>query len=136
MRLSSLKLTLMTLILCGLLLWLNAAYAGERAEADISCAPAGRDFAYDCEIALTGRKSGEPMEGAELVLGADMPSMPMAHNVRPVSAEPGAGRGEYHARIELEMYGEWVLRLDVSGPTRDKIIVKKHFGKSEVSDIK
>jgi hypothetical protein len=53
--------------------------------------------------------------------------MPMAHNVKPVKAKPGAAPGEYAARIELEMFGEWALRLNVRGPARDVIVKKLDF---------
>lgn len=57
-----------------------------------------------------------------------MPSMPGAHNVRPVPAEPHDTPGMYRARIELEMTGEWVLRLDFTKPERDRLNKKLHFG--------
>ena len=109
-------------------LWTGAAVAAERARATIECAPTATRLVYDCKIMLMGRKSGAPLEGAKLVVGADMPSMPLAHNIRPVTATPGGGPGMYEARLELEMHGEWALRLDVSGPLRDRLIHKMHFG--------
>ena len=104
------------------------ALAGERVAADVSCAPAAEKLTYDCMIMLKGKKSGEPVEGAEVVVKADMPSMPLAHNVRPVEAAPGSMPGHYTATLELEMLGEWALTLDVSGPTRDRIVKKLDFG--------
>jgi hypothetical protein len=95
-----------------------------RLEADVNCAATKHDLVYDCRILLKERGSGKPVTEAELTLGADMPSMPMAHNVRPVKAAPGAAPGEYTARIELEMFGEWALRLDVRKPVRDRIVRK------------
>ena len=73
---------------------------------------------------LTEAKSGKPVSGAEVSVGADMPSIPMAHTVRPVKAKPGKAPGEYLARIELEMAGEWSLKLNARGPVRD-VIAKK-----------
>ncbi len=105
-----------------------AAWAAERAKATVDCRPTEHKLVYDCAVSLAGRKSGQPLDGATLVIGADMPSMAMAHNVRPVTAMPTGQPGGYHARIELEMHGEWALRLDVSGPTRDRIVRKLHFG--------
>ncbi len=68
------------------------------------------------------------MAGAEISVGADMPSMPMAHNVKPVKATPGRSRpGSTAARIELEMYGEWALKLYVRGPVRDVVVRKLEF---------
>ena len=108
------------------------AWAGERVAADVSCAPAAEKLTYDCTIMLTGRKSGDPVEGAGVVVKADMPSMPLAHNVRPVQAAPGAMPGHYTATLELEMQGEWALTLDVSGPTRDRVVKKLDFGAGEM----
>ena len=116
------------LALASAMAWSGVAPAAERAKAQVVCAPTGKKLVYECEIMLMGRKSGAPLEGAKLVVGADMPSMPLAHNVRPVTAAPGRKPGMYTATIELEMHGEWALKLDVSGPTRDRLIHKMHFG--------
>lgn len=110
------------------------APAGEGPDADVSCSPTDEELVYDCMIMLKGKKSGEPIEGAEIVVKANMPSMPMAHNVRPVQVMAIGGPGSYHARLELEMYGEWVLMMDVSGPFRDRIIKKLQFGQMEHGD--
>ena len=104
-----------------------APAAAQRLAADVDCKPTRHDLVYDCRIALKEAKSGKPVSGAEISVGADMPSMPMAHNVKPVKAKPGAAPGEYEARIELEMFGEWALRLDVRGPVRDVIVKKLDF---------
>ncbi len=112
----------------GLILLPGSAIAGERVKADIDCAPTAEDLVYDCTIMLTGKNSGGPIEGADVTVNADMPSMPMTHNVRPVKAMPMGGPGGYHAQIELEMYGQWAITLDVEGPTRDRVIEKLQFG--------
>jgi hypothetical protein len=98
--------------------------AGQRLDAEVDCKPTKHDLVYDCRFLLTEAKTGKPVSGAELAVGADMPSMPMAHNVKPVKAAPGAAPGEYTARIELEMFGEWALKLDVRKPMRDRIVKK------------
>ena len=110
----------------GLLLTAPAP-AGERADADVACEPAGEKLVYDCLIMLKGRKSGAPLEGAAVTVKLDMPSMPMAHNVRPVEAMAGSMPGQYRARLELQMHGIWTLTLDVSGPTRDRVVRKLQF---------
>ena len=51
-----------------------------------------------------------------------------AHNVRPVKAAADSMTGHYTATLELEMHGEWALTLDISGPTRDRVVNKLHFG--------
>ena len=104
-----------------------SSLAQQRAAADVACKPAGKALTYDCSIKLSEMASGKPIEGAKLTVGADMPSMPMAHNVRPVAAKPGSEAGMYTARIELEMQGEWALKLRVSAPVKDQIIKKLRF---------
>ena len=101
------------------------AALAQRLDAEVDCKPTKHDLVYDCRFVLKEAKTGKPVSGAELAVGADMPSMPMAHNVKPVKAAPGAAPGEYTARIELEMFGEWTLKLDVRKPVRD-VIVKKY----------
>ena len=115
----------------ALLLFPAAGHAAERVKAKVDCAPAGKRLVYDCTIMLTGKKSGTPVAGAKVVIGADMPAMAMAHNVRPVNAMAMGKPGMYHAKLQLEMYGEWALKMDVTGPTRDRIIHKMHFGAPE-----
>ena len=117
------------LVVAGLAQLPVLAGADERKAADVECAPVEREaLVYDCTIALTGRKSGAPIADAEFTVGADMPSMPGAHSVRPVPAEPHGAPGTYRARIELEMTGEWALKLDFTRPRRDRLIRKLHFG--------
>jgi hypothetical protein len=96
----------------------------QRLDAEVDCKPTQHDLVYDCRFVLKEAKTGKLVSGAELAVGADMPSMPMAHNVKPVKAAPGAAPGEYTARIELEMFGEWALKLDVRKPVRDRIVKK------------
>ena len=97
----------------------------QRVQAELDCQPAKALLTYDCTIRLS--QGGKPLEGAEVSVGADMSSMPMAHNVKPVKAVPGDRPGEYRARLELEMTGEWAVKLRLSGPLRDQIIVKRNF---------
>ena len=125
-----------TLAALGFALLAAPALAGERAAAAVACEPTAEALVYSCAILVTGRKSAEPVVGGALSVKADMPSMPMAHNLPPASAVPVAGApGRYMARLELEMHGEWALAIEVDGKTaetaarvRDKVIVKQHFG--------
>ncbi len=106
----------------------SAASAGERAKADVDCKATGEKLVYDCMIMLMNKKSGDPIPGAKVLVKADMPSMPMAHNAPPVTAEAMGKPGDYHARLKLEMHGEWALTLDISGPLRDRLVKKLHLG--------
>jgi len=107
------------------------AALAQRLDAEVDCKPTKHDLVYDCRFVLKEAKTGKLVSGAELAVGADMPSMPMAHNVKPVKAAPSAAPGEYTARIELEMFGEWALKLDVRKPVRD-VIVKKFSAREPV----
>ena len=99
--------------------------AAQRAQAELECRFTGTDFVYDCLIRL--KRAGEPLPGASITVGADMPSMPMAHNIRPVKAKPGKNPGEYLARLDLEMRGEWAVKLRLAGPVKDQLILHYDF---------
>ena len=91
----------------------------------MQCKATGKDLIYDCVIRLA--RGGEPVNGAQLTVGADMPSMPMAHSVNPVKARPGKGPGEYLVRLDLEMQGEWAVKLRLAGPVRDQLVLHYEF---------
>src|SRR6266851_10060744 len=78
-------------------------------------------------INLSDPRSGEALTGVDVTVGADMPSMPMAHNVKPAKAMPGNEPGTYRAHIKLEMHGDWVVKLDLAGPVRDRIVKSMRF---------
>jgi hypothetical protein len=94
-------------------------------KADLECRSTGTDFVYDCTIRVT--RGGKPLEGARITVGADMPSMPMAHNIKPVKAQPAQAPGEYRARLDLEMLGVWAVKLRLAGPVRDQLILHYEF---------
>lgn len=97
----------------------------QKIDARIDCKSAGAALVYDCTIRLT--RGAQPLSGVQVSMGADMPSMPMAHNVKPVMAKPGRQPGEYQARLALEMQGEWTVKLRLSGPVRDQIVKTMRF---------
>ncbi|KAB8144433.1 FixH family protein [Chloroflexia bacterium SDU3-3] len=63
---------------------------------------------YDLFVTLKD-SAGKPIDGADVVLTLDMPSMPMGVN-RPV-AEP-AGSGRYKVTTAFSMEGDWVITVD------------------------
>jgi YtkA-like protein len=111
----------------------GSALAQVRARADVACRPAGAMLQYDCTITLTNARTGEPLPGVTLTVGADMPSMPMMHNVRPVQATPGADAGIYQARLTLEMHCDWSLQVNLSGPLRDRLVTILRFDPDRVT---
>jgi hypothetical protein len=114
----------------------GAAHAQVRAKAEVACAPAGETLHYDCVIKLADARTGEPISGVTLSVGADMPSMPGMHNAPPVKATEQAEEGAYLARLVLEMHGDWAVRLDLSGTVRDRVIAILRFEDDQVTSIK
>jgi hypothetical protein len=104
------------------------AALAQKVDARLDCKHTGKDLIYDCTIRL--ERGGAPLAGVQLTVGADMPSMPMAHQVKPVKGQPTKVPGEYRARLDLEMTGEWAVKLRLSGPVRDQLIVHYHFTES------
>ena len=102
--------------------------------ADMQCKPTGKDLIFDCTIRLA--RGDQPLEGAQVTVGADMPSMPMAHNVKPVKARPGNGPGEYLARLDLEMPGEWAVKVRISGKVRDQVVLHHYFDERGAKPIR
>ena len=98
-----------------------------KAKAEVSCSATQKPLEYDCTIKLSDPRSGEALTGVDVTVGADMPSMPMAHNVKPAKAMPGNEPGTYRAHIKLEMYGDWVVKVDLVGPVRDRIVKSMRF---------
>ncbi|HEV8675341.1 MAG TPA: FixH family protein [Methylomirabilota bacterium] len=95
--------------------------APEAVAVELACAPARSPLEQRCSVRLTDRNSGRPLEGARVTLHADMPSMPLAHAARPVSAVPGARPGTYEGTLELEMPGRWVVAVRIAGPVSDQV---------------
>lgn len=119
-----------TPIFLSLLLLPALAYA-QTPQADLRCKSTGTDFVYDCTIRLS--RAGKALDGVQITVGADMPSMPMAHNIRPEKARPGTLPGEYNVRLDLEMLGEWAIKLRLGGPVRDQLILHYEFDSSGAS---
>ena len=106
-----------------------ALAAGERPMVKVDCEPTDEKLVFHCTFEVMGKKSHEPVEGAEFKVNADMPTMPLAHNVRPIRPEPVDGKpGSYEGRIELEMLGEWAIKMTFDKPVRDIVIEKLTFG--------
>ncbi len=92
-----------------------------RPQLDLHCQAHGMGPKLDCRVRLRGA-DGTPLTGASVTLGASMPSMPMAHSVRPVRAAAGDAPGEYRGQLALEMSGVWAIEIDVTGPVRDRVV--------------
>jgi hypothetical protein len=115
----------MIVCICASLLPL-AVQAGS-IQPKITCNMVGKSRAYDCTIKLADQETGIPLAGAVFTVTADMASMPMAHNVRPVTATATGEPGVYQVRLDLEMAGTWTLKLILSQPARDLVIQRVDF---------
>ncbi|MFP6672401.1 MAG: FixH family protein [Pirellulaceae bacterium] len=118
------------------LFMLPATVISGKKMAMVDCQATGEKLVYECVITLTDKTTGAPVLDGEFLVSADMPSMTGVHNIEPVLAHH-QHRGMYRARIELEMYGEWILMMDLVKPERDRIVKKLIFGKegSNVSTV-
>ncbi|WP_176721960.1 FixH family protein [Bradyrhizobium sp. LMTR 3] len=114
----------------------QAAHGQVRAKAAVTCVSAGQVLEYDCTIRLANARSGEPLSGLTVSVGADMPSMPGMHNVRAVKATEQAEKGAYKVRLELEMHGDWAVQIDLRGAVRDRVISMLRFEEADVTDVK
>ena len=89
--------------------------------AQVSCVPETDALRQRCTVRLTDRRTGQPIGGATVTLHADMPSMPLAHSVPPVTAAPGGEPGTYDGTLRLEMTGRWVVAVRIAGPVTDQL---------------
>jgi hypothetical protein len=115
---------------------LGSAQAQVRAKAEVECKPGPEKLQYDCTITLANARTNEPLSGVTLTIGADMPSMPGAHSVRPIVATEDAakGKGVYRALVALEMHGDWALQLNLSGAIRDRVVKMLRFEGDRVGE--
>ena len=111
-------------ILAGLALLAPLA-ALAQTRADMQCRPIGKDLIYDCVFRLA--RTDQPVTGAQLTVAPEMPSMPGEHKQKAVKARPGKGPGEYLVRLDLDMLGEWDLKLRLTGPVRDQLVLRCQF---------
>jgi hypothetical protein len=116
-----------TWAIAALLLPLNfnvSAAPPARALADLQCVSYGDGPKLECIVKL--KSGGVPLAGAQVTLGAHMPSMPMAHSVKPITATATTTAGEYRGILQLEMEGPWAVQIDVTAgaptPVRDRIV--------------
>ena len=112
------------------------SHAQTRAKADIACKQAGGPLQYECVVKLIDARSNTPLTGVTLSVGADMPSMPGVHHLRPARAVEDAEKGNYRAHLVLDMHGEWALQLNLSGPVRDRVVKLLRFEGAEVTEPK
>ncbi len=93
------------------------------------CRATNEKFQYNCRVVFLQKQ--EPITGYSGLVGANMPSMAMAHSVKPVEfIEKEKMPGHYEYTIQLEMLGEWMLQYDISRPKRNRVMEKLTFNKT------
>ncbi len=108
------------------LLALPCPAGAQQVKAKLDCQLTDTDFVYDCRIRLE-----PPKAGVRISIDADMPSMPMAHNTNPVQAKPTKVPGEYRVQLDLEMPGEWAVKLRLSGAARGVLVLNYVFPEAD-----
>jgi len=119
---------------CLVLALISLPAFAQRLKGELDCRPTKTDFIYNCIVKLA--HNGQPLTGASITVGADMPSMPMAHNVKPVKAKAGKAPGEYEAMLDLEMLGEWAVKLRLAGPVKDQLILLYDFDEKGAKPVR
>lgn len=106
----------------SLLAALGGAAVGQpvRPQVDMACVAYGSGPQLECTLQVS--RGAVPADGLKVVLGATMPSMPMAHSVKPAAAAPTGRPGQYRGVLALEMNGHWNVLADLSGPLRERVV--------------
>lgn len=99
----------------------STASSQTNAKIKLECLSFGSEPMLECTVHLRN-KDGSPLRGGKVVLNASMPSMPMAHSIRPVVALPIEKPGEYRGTLKLEMLGVWAIQVDISKPRRERLV--------------
>ena len=104
------------------------------ARTQTNCMPHKQLLAYTCQVTLWSHN--EPVSNASMSVSADMPSMPMAHNMRQIIVTPVVGlAGQYEFILEVEMAGQWRLIYNILSPFVDRVhepLVVGHHDKSKL----
>ena len=108
-----------------LMIFAFAPAAAQDIQAKLQCKLTRTDYVYDCAIKLA--RDGRPFAGADFIVDADMPSMPKAHSTVPAKATPARAGGEYRTTLDLEMLGEWAVRLRLSAPVKTQLTLLYDF---------
>ena len=87
----------------------------------VDCHAHGEGPLLTCDVTVKDANR-RAISDADITLKAHMPSMPMAHSVKPIKAAAGDQNGLYRATLQLQMPGIWAVEVDVRGPVRERVI--------------
>lgn len=113
---------LLSLLFCGLPLLSPAIVHGaSMPQVTVDCHAHGEGPLLTCDVTVIDAKR-RAISDADITLKAHMPSMPMAHSVKPIKAAAVDQNGLYRATLQLQMPGVWAVEIDVRGPVRERVI--------------
>ena len=87
----------------------------------VDCHAHGEGPLLTCDVTVKDANR-RAISDADITLKAHMPSMPMAHSVKPIKAAVVDQNGLYRATLQLQMPGIWAVEVDVRGPVRERVI--------------
>ena len=87
----------------------------------VDCHAHGEGPLLTCDVTVKDANR-RAISDADITLKAHMPSMPMAHSVKPIKAAAVDQHGLYRATLQLQMPGIWAVEVDVRGPVRERVI--------------
>ena len=87
----------------------------------VDCHAHGEGPLLTCDVTVKDANR-RAISDADITLKAHMPSMPIAHSVKPVKAAAVDQNGRYRATLQLQMPGIWAVEVDVRGPVRERVI--------------
>ena len=87
----------------------------------VDCHAHGEGPLLTCDVTVKDANR-RAISDADITLKAHMPSMPMAHSVKPIKAATVDQNGLYRATLQLQMPGVWAVEVDVRGPVRERVI--------------
>ncbi len=113
---------LLSLLFFGLpLLSPATALGASMPQVTVDCHAHGEGPLLTCDVTVKDANR-RAISDADITLKAHMPSMPMAHSVKPIKAAVVDQNGLYRATLQLQMPGIWAVEVDVRGPVRERVI--------------
>ena len=98
-----------------------------------TCMAHEQELTYMCKVNLSHH--GQPATDVGISVSADMPSMPMAHNIKPVLAMPVTDMpSQYMFVLELQMQGAWRLVYNITRPFVDRLHETLIVGTGDMAD--
>ena len=101
----------------------------------VDCHAHGEGPLLTCDVTVKDANR-RAISDADITLKAHMPSMPMAHSVKPIKAATVDQNGLYRATLQLQMPGIWAVEVDVRGPVRERVIsrIDTEVGPTKTTD--